>query len=129
MGDMNIGRQFEEDLSEDFGLSRVPGSGNKWYNRLDIKGFKFRWSLKATGKRSASIKSDDIEEAIVVCSEDGSTPLWAYRIDGVDLIMMLKDDFVSFSKGEHESPISVEPSKGSQERKARAKIPALFRDG
>ena len=128
MTDMNIGRQFEEDLSKDFGLTRVPGSGNKWYNRLDLKGFGFRWSLKATGKRSASIKSDDIEEAISVCSEDGSTPLWAYRIDGVDLIMMLKDDFKSFAVGEHEVPIETSISKGSEERKARAKIPSLFRN-
>jgi hypothetical protein len=91
-----FGRDFEEELSEEFGIQKVPGSGNQWYSKLDLKGFAARWSLKSTEKKSISISQSTIDEAIKACydlSGDSTTPLWAFRIGDRehDMVMMRKE--------------------------------------
>ncbi len=128
----NIGDKFESDLSSEFGLKRVPGSGNQSHSKLDLVGNGFRWSLKSTGKSSASIKSSDIAEAVEACyglNGTGETPIWAYRIDDHDMIMMRKEDFKAIQRGEL-SIINVEKGKEKvNERRRRAATPSLLRDG
>ena len=132
MNKSQIGDKFERDLSEEFGLRRVPGSGNQAHSKLDLAGNGFRWSLKATGKASSSIRTTDIEEAIDLCyglNGTGETPLWAYRIGEHDLILMRKSDFVSLQKGEVRA---INDAKGKEkviERRLRAATPSLLRDG
>lgn len=64
---MNIGTEFEEDLSKEFGIQKTPSSGNKWYAKMDLFGRGARWSLKATAKKSISIGQDVIDEAVDAC--------------------------------------------------------------
>jgi hypothetical protein len=126
----NIGTQFEEDLAHEFGLKLVPGSGNQFHSKLDLHGKGARWSLKATEKASASIKAEDIDEAIRACYNvvgDGSIPLWAYRIKGHDMVMMRKEDFLEFQRGELELTNTIVDGK-YQQRAARAMVPRLLRD-
>lgn len=127
----NIGQQFEEDLSREFGLRRVPGSGNQYHSKLDISGRSARWSLKATKNESASIKSSVIDEAIIECYRTGETPLWAFRIgeEQRDMIMMTKEDFVALQKGE---VVFINEETGKEkvnERRRKAAIPPLLRNG
>lgn len=127
----NLGAQFEHDLSEEFGLNRIPGSGNQAHSKLDLAGNGFRWSLKATGKASASIRTSDIEEAIDACyglNGTGETPLWAYRIDGHDLVLMRKEDFVSLQKGEIRAINEEKGKEKVNERRRLAETPSLLRD-
>lgn len=126
----NIGRQFEEDLAREFGLKLVPGSGNQFHSKLDIQGKGARWSLKATDNASASIKLSDIIEAVNACYNilgSGDTPLWAYRIQGHDMVMMRKEDFVEFQKGEIQL-IDTTVDEKYEQRKARAHVPRLLRE-
>ena len=126
----NIGTQFEEDLAEEFGLKRVPGSGNQFHSKLDIQGKGARWSLKATDNASASIKVSDIVEAINACYNimgSGDMPLWAYRIQGHDMVMMRKEDFMEFQRGEL-TLINTQVDEKYQQRVARAHTPRLLRD-
>lgn len=124
-----IGRQFEEELSEEFGLVRIPGSGNQPWWKLDVAGKGFRLSLKATGNKSASIKASDIDEGVVESRKEGDIPLWAYRIDGRDMIMMEKTDFKALCGGDIRLNMPSGRSAGADERVARSKIPAFLRDG
>ncbi len=125
-----IGKQFEKDLAKEFGLSLVPGSGNQFHSKLDLAGFTARWSLKATDKASATIKLSDIKEAIAACYNivgDGSMPLWAYRIQDQDMVMMRKEDFIELQRGELKL-IKEETDDKYEQRKARAHTPRLLRD-
>jgi len=125
-----IGKQFEKDLAEEFGLELVVGSGNQFHSKLDLQGKEARWSLKATSKSSASIKVSDIVEAIQACTNivgDGSIPLWAYRIDGHDMVMMRKEDFIEFQKGELQL-IKQDMDDKYEQRSTRASVPRLLRD-
>lgn len=128
----SIGAKFETDLSREFGLQRVPGSGNQSHSKLDLVGNGFRWSLKATDRASISIKSSDIAEAVEACfglNGTGETPLWAYRIGDRDMIMMDKSTFKALCVGDIR-PIGEEKGKEkANERLRRAATPSLLRDG
>lgn len=126
----NIGTKFEEDLAKEFGLKQVPGSGNQFHSKLDVQGKGARWSLKATGNASASIKLADIIEAINACYNivgQGDMPLWAYRIQNYDMIMMRKEDFMELQRGELEL-IDTKVDDKYRQRAARAQTPRLLRD-
>lgn len=128
----NIGDKFEHDLSIEFGLYRVPGSGNRPVSQLDLYGNGFRWSLKATDASSASIKKKDIAEAIQACfgiNGTGETPLWAYRIQDEDMIMMRKSDFVALQRGEIRAINEEKGKEKVNERRRLASTPSLLRDG
>ena len=128
----NIGDKFEEDLSNEFGLSRVPGSGNQSHSKLALYGQGFRWSLKATEGSSASIKASDIEEAIQASyglNGTGETPLWAYRIQEEDMIMMRKSDFIALQRGEIRAINEEKGKERVNERRRKAATPSLLRDG
>jgi hypothetical protein len=127
-----FGTDFEEELGEEFGIKRVPGSGNQWHSKLDLKGFAARWSLKSTKNKSISITQDTIDEAIRECysnSGDSSIPLWAFRIGDRehDMIMLRKDDFVLLQRGELKVIQENVKDHIAQKRK-RANTPTLLRD-
>jgi len=129
----NIGKIFEDDLSKEFGIDKVPGSGNQYHSKLDLKGNGARWSLKATSHKSISVTQDVIDEAVAACeslSGDGSMPLWAFRIgdNSYDMIMMRKEDFKALQAGELKL-IEVETNKKTEQKRLRAKIPRLLRNG
>ncbi len=128
----NIGDKFESDLSSEFGLQRVPASGNQPHSKLDLVGRGFRWSLKATGNLSASIKHSDITEAIEACfglNGTGETPLWAYRIQDEDMIMMRKSDFIALNAGDIRAVGEEKGKEKVNERRRKAATPSLLRDG
>jgi hypothetical protein len=116
------GRDFETDLAVAFGVDVTPGSGNQWHSKLDLKGKGVRISAKASRKHVV-VDNDLIDEAVIGC-DDGTIPLWAFRIPAGDFIMLDIDDFKSFMAGEIEFDI---PHTKSEERKARARVPQLLR--
>lgn len=127
----NIGDDFEQDLSKEFGLDRVPGSGNQWHSKLDLHGKGARWSLKATSKDSISISRRIIDEAIRATgglSGDGAIPIWAFRIGDkeFDVILLRKDDFKLLQAGEIKL-INSDVNEQVEQRRIKARTPAIFR--
>jgi len=123
---MNIGFEFESFLADRLGLQRVPGSGNKWYNKLDVRGRGTRWSLKATGESGFRVTSNMINEALNVTDGiggTGETPVWAVRVDEGDFIIMLLEDWIKLVK---EEGFSIPPTK-TDEKRRRANTPQLLR--
>jgi hypothetical protein len=129
----NIGTKFEEDLAKEFGLTRVPGSGNQFQSKLDIQGKGARWSLKTTGKKSITFSQEIVDEAVDACfglNGDGSIPVWALRMETpeYDLIILRKEDFKALQKGELQL-ITEETGKDKvNQRRLRSKTPSLFRN-
>lgn len=127
---MNEWEQFEHDLAETLGLQRVPGSGNQWHSKLDVRGKDTLWSLKYT-ERDTGLRLDKktLVEAIVATGGIGGTggiPIWANRIEGLDdFVTMRLSDWISFILSE--SPFKIPASK-SEERKKRASVPQLLRE-
>jgi hypothetical protein len=125
---MNIGTEFENDLASELGLQRVPGSGNQWHAKLDVKGRGTRWSLKATSDDGFRVSHSMIMEAIFATEGIGGTgeiPVWAIRLGtGDDFIIMRKQDWIRFMKDEG---FSIPKSK-SEERRQRAATPQLLRE-
>ncbi len=126
-----IGREFEEQFAEELGLKLVPGSGSQWHSKLDVKGKGARWSLKATRHRSYSLSCDDLEELAVACyglDGDGSLPLMAIRLyaedDPVEVVVMLKDDFLPIVRGEY----TLAQETKVNARRRLANTPELLRD-
>lgn len=120
--------QFENDLAKELQMERVPGSGATWHSKLDVAGKGTRWSLKYTEKDSITIsKTKVIEEALAATGGLGGTdeiPLWAFRIQDTDLVMMRKEDF--YRMVEEEVKL-IKPTK-AQERRARSRVPVLMRE-
>ena len=126
-----LGREFEEELADEFGLKQVPGSGSVWHSKLDMQGNNARWSLKFTGNASFPIKFTDIVEALEACygvGGDGATPIWAARIEQLDqdFIVMRKEDWVAFNINDIQLINTDRPQVAA--RKKRARTPELLRE-
>jgi len=129
----NIGRQFEEDLAKEFGIQRVPGSGNQYHSKLDVQGKGARWSLKATGKKSITLTQETLDEALEAClglNGDGSIPVWALRIETpeYDLVVLRKEDFKAWARGDLKIINSEKGKERVEERRRKASVPTLLQD-
>lgn len=123
------GLDFEHELAKEFGLEKVPGSGSVWYSKLDLKKYKFRWSLKSTIRKVWPLRYIDIEEDIRNClgpGSDGFSPIWAIRNPLGDFILMRKEDF-KLMQDEDIKLIDVDRPQVAA-RKKRASRPELLRD-
>jgi len=123
------GKEWEAELSEEFGLSLVPGSGNQWHSKLDISGKGARWSLKWTSKDSYRITKKDIQEALDATrsmSGTGEIPVWAFHFADEDFIMVRKNDFKQIQAGE----LNIVPQKRTKTalRTELSAVPILLRD-
>jgi hypothetical protein len=123
----NEGRGFEKEISDEFKLSQTPASGAFWSSKLDLFGFKSRWSAKFTAKRSFRLTQDDVEEAIKACL-DGSVPIWIIRIgeERYDIVAMRKEDFKSILSGDIR--LEIETSGKSAQKRKRSGLPILLRE-
>lgn len=127
---MNSGTAFEREISKRLGLHLVPGSGNQWHSKLDLKGRFARWSLKFTEKASYKLSQSDWDEAVAATQSlqgDGRIPLMLIRLakPKYDLVVIHLEDFLAM---QDEGVEFVESAPGaSKERAAAAKIPGLFR--
>lgn len=123
------GRNFERELSEEFGLELVPGSGSTWHSKLDLVGLGARWSLKYTESGAFPITVNDLTEAETACfgpGGDGKIPIWAARVPLGDYIIMRKEDFKALQKGTISLIEQDRPQVAA--RKARARQPELLRE-
>jgi hypothetical protein len=123
------GRDWESDFAKEFGLELVPGSGSPWWSgKLDVYGKGARWSLKWTSKESFAVTKKIIEEALQATSGltgASEIPMWAFNLQGEELIMMRKEDFKQMQAGE----LNVLPEVRTKtaERNKLAETPILLR--
>ena len=122
------GRKFEGNFAKLFGGKEVPGSGNGRFFKLDVRDSKFLWSLKWTGKKSFSIKNDDLKEVEKEVYGPGGlgheyVPGLATELEGEIYATIKMDDLVKLL--EQDAKV-FEPDKARAKRE-RAKVPSLLR--
>ncbi len=122
--EQQAGIDYEKHLAEVIGAHLQPGSGSKWYAKLDLSGRSILWSLKHTGKDFFRITKEILREAIVAANEEGCIPGWAIDIAGEDFVLMRGHDFRMLMEEDHKV---IAQSKRSAKRK-RAATPVLMRD-
>jgi hypothetical protein len=126
----NPGITFEKEMAKTLGLDRVPGSGNQWHSKLDLKGRLTRWSLKFTSKDRYTITQADIDEARAATtslSGDGRVPLWLLRLatSEYDLVVIGLPELLALADGEQF--VVSQRTTGNERRKSAAKLTALER--
>jgi hypothetical protein len=130
------GNQFERDFCARIGGELTPGSGNKWYAKLDVDSGTILWSLKSAttsgGKPAVSylLSIHEFNEAIEASRGPGSRdiiPGMAIRIGGVlDIVAMRVDDLLEILREPERFRLKTE-SKGELKAR-RARTPALLRE-
>lgn len=122
------GREYEDEFEKQFGGKTQPGSGNGVFHKLDVRDSKFLWSLKWTGKKSYSIKREDLKEVDNEVYGPGGLgheyiPGLAINLEGENYAVLKMDDLVKLV--EQDAKV-FEPDKARAKRE-KAKIPSLFR--
>lgn len=124
----DIGQQWEDDLADKTGANVVPGSGSRWYAKLDVRGRKTLWSAKATGAASFRVDHDMLRELRSSIATPGALgldviPIMGIRLgSGDEVAVCLLDDFLLMMSGtESYTPAPVHP-------KARDRRPQIFRE-
>jgi hypothetical protein len=132
MSDIPRWQQFELDIAKEFGLTRVPGSGNKWHRKLDVDGHGIVVSCKYTQDTlNVNVLQEDLREMANVTSGragSGDLGFMVYRRNSFpneDVVLMYKDDLLALLQ-EGAKPIPADNSKLANRRR-RATTPALLR--
>lgn len=122
------GLQFEKEFAKRLGASLQPGSGNKWYAKLDVNGKSFLWSCKQTSKETFAISRSIMHEAIRGVIGPGgkggdSYPGLAVRIVDEDYIVMRASDFYDIVS----SGVEIIPPTKRSEKMTRGNVPTFKR--
>lgn len=121
------GREWEEIWKTKVQGEKVPGSGNQWHSRLDVRGKRITWSNKWTSTRSITLYPytlDEIVQATDAPGGNGSIPGIAIRLEGLeDYVILRADDFLELMT---DKPI-IQAEKAAIKR-ATAQIPELLRE-
>ena len=125
----SLGRAFERRFADLIGAKVVPGSGNQWFAKQDVRSAVVLWSLKWTSKRHFLFSTKlmtEVEEAISAPGGIGgeTIPGVATSLDGEVFITLRADDFIRLFQSEIKF---IEPTK-NEEKRLRSKIPELFRN-
>lgn len=128
-----IGAAFEKRLAEAVGGRIQPGSGSKWFARLDVRDRVILWSAKATTKDRFSLHAELMEEACDAVLGPGGVGegIGALAVSlketgtsaDEELVVMRLNDFLALMR---EPPI-YQPTK-LEIRDVRARTPQLFRE-
>lgn len=123
---LDAGREFEKRFAAEMGLDQVPGSGSTWHSKLDVKGFRARWSLKWHRGKTYTISRALLAEAQAATGAPGGTgeiALHGFSLDGDWLVLMEASTFKAIAEGEL---VLVRESKADARRREAA-IPELLR--
>jgi hypothetical protein len=125
-----IGREFEEAWSKRVGGKLVPGSGNKWWAKMDVGDAEFLWSCKATTNNGFRITQELVDEVVEAVFAPGgrgsSTPALALRVGtpAYDLVVLRADDFERIVQQE----VKYVRQSNEDSKRQRAAVPELLRD-
>lgn len=125
---MNPGLKYEKDFARKIGGKIVPGSGNKWYAKLDVRSSSIIWSCKYTSKVSFSLTKDILYEAwraAIGPGGSGTIPALAINIESADeeVVVLRLSDFLSLLQDERKL---FEPT-GKSKKMLQSAVPKFRR--
>lgn len=124
------GREFEVEHAKALEGELIPGSGNQWHRKMDVRDGVILWSCKSTDAASFRLKRDDIDEVVGAVEGpggvDNAIPGLAIRIGNpdYDVVVLRKDDFLKLI----EEDIRYLPQDKSQVKRETSKVPELLRE-
>lgn len=127
-----IGREFENRFAKQTGCKLTPGSGNKWFAKLDAYKGRFLFSLKRTTKSSFSVNESVIRDlrngSSVLTNQSDLIGALCISVDNVgDFVVLELDDFMSIVKDTDGDYSSFKPSK-SEAKFSSASKPFFLKD-
>ena len=125
-----IGMQFEREFANKTGAKLTPGSGSKWYAKMDANHNRIVWSLKKTTQESYTVKRSLFDELRRVVNSsnadyDDIPALCVSVKDLGEIVMMELDDFISLLADDNKPSFSMDKA---TRKAAAAKVPELLRE-
>ena len=84
----------EKRLAKAVGGSTPAASGAFWSRKGDVRSADLLIEHKWTGKKSKTIKSDELKKITTEAIMDGRTPVFGIHLDGEDYVILLETDFM-----------------------------------
>ena len=69
-------------------------SGAFWSRKGDVRSSDLLVEHKWTGKKTKTIKSEELKKITKEAMIDGRMPVFGLHLDGVDYVVLLEDDFL-----------------------------------
>lgn len=87
-------RRHENRLAKAVGGSRTAASGAFWSRKGDVRSSELLIEHKWTGKKSKTIKSEELKKITTEAIMDGRIPVFGLHLDGEDYVIMLETDLL-----------------------------------
>lgn len=87
-------QKHEKRIAKAIGGSTNAASGAFWSRKGDIRSKDLLVEHKWTGKKSKTIKSDELKKITTEAIMDGRTPVFGIHLDGEDYVILLETDFL-----------------------------------
>lgn len=87
-------RRHENRLAKAVGGSRTAASGAFWSRKGDVRSSELLIEHKWTGKKSKTIKSEELKKIATEAIMDGRIPVFGLHLDGEDYVIMLETDLL-----------------------------------
>lgn len=87
-------QKHEKRIAKAIGGSTNASSGAFWSRKGDVRSKDLLVEHKWTGKKSKTIKSDELKKITTEAIMDGRTPVFGIHLDGEDYVILLETDFL-----------------------------------
>jgi Holliday junction resolvase len=84
----------EKRLAKAIGGSTTAASGAFWSRKGDVRSDDILIEHKWTGKKTKTIKSEELKKLVNEAIMDGRTPVFGIHLDGEDYVILLETDFL-----------------------------------
>lgn len=88
-------QKHEKRLEKAFEGQRTAASGAFWSRKGDVRTEDYLIEHKYTGKKSFTLKSDQLEKIVTEAILDGRTPLFGIHLNGENYVIMVEEDLIS----------------------------------
>ncbi len=131
---IEAGRDFERDFAKRIGGQLVPGSGNKWFAKLDVANVGvLLWSLKHTDLTTFPLSQSIIDEAVTaitdVSSGEGGSIIPGIAVEigkknPLRVCILLEDDLLTM----FQEQIKLGRETRGEAIRRKARVPQLLRE-
>lgn len=87
-------QKHEKRLAKAVGGQTTAASGAFWSRKGDVRSAELLIEHKWTGKKSKTIKSEELKKITNEAIMDGRLPIFGIHLDGEDYVILLETDFL-----------------------------------
>lgn len=87
-------QKHEKRLAKLVGGSTTAGSGAFWSRKGDVRSDDLLIEHKWTGKKTKTIKAEELEKITTEAIIDGRTPVFGISLNNKNYVILVEDDFI-----------------------------------